>query len=114
MSIEEEMIYPPLTEQEFADGCGYTYRDIPLCEDEDGTWVYTYGHRNKHRFAGAVNDYDREMAGYTAYTAYTAKDVQHLYAVSLQPADGPDGWFISWGKDAQDHPLRFPMTVIPR
>jgi hypothetical protein len=76
--------------------------------------VFAYGHRNKHWFAGAVSDYDRELTGDASLPRYTAKDVQHRYAVALQPADGPDGWFVSWGHDAQDHPLRFPVTVVSR
>lgn len=111
---DDKAIYPALTEQGFNEGCGYTFHDIPICEDEQASWVYTYGHRDKDQFAAAVNDYDHEVAGGDWELGYTAEDVQHLYAVTLEPADGPDGWLISWGEDAQDHPRRFPVTVVPR
>ena len=112
--IEDTKIYRALTADEFNLGVGYTYRGIGVVEDEDANWVFGYGHPNKHSFAAAVNDYDHEMTGDASLTKYTARDVQHRYAVTLKPHDDPDGWFITWADEHQNHPDRFPVTVVNR
>jgi hypothetical protein len=90
--------YPPLTRSEFEDGCAYVYRDIRICEDEDGQYVYAYGHVDPATYALAVNEFDREINGLDdGDDAYVAGDVQHRWAVATQPASAPDGWWIQWG-----------------
>lgn len=108
--------YRPLTREEFDDGCGYTHNDIPICEDEGGNWVYAYGHVDKPAMAAAVNAYDTEMG---AEAVYSHTDVEHVWAVTEQPADAPDGWFIRWGDEHHtrfdaDTPGAFPITIISR
>ena len=106
--------YPPLTEAEFNDSTGVTHNGIPFVESEDGDYVFAYGHRDKAQFAVAVNAYDLDMNGES--TGYVASDVEHTQAVALSPADGPDGWYISWAPafvEPSDQPS-FPVTVVNR
>ena len=106
---------PALSRKEFEDGCGYAFRGIWLCEDDDGNYVYAYGHADKATYASAVNDLDAEMIGNATDDPYTADDVHHLWAVTLKPADDPDGWLITWPDDVTDQtPGSFPMTVVNR
>lgn len=110
---EETKTYPPLTAEEFASGAGFSYRGVPIVEDEWATWVFTHGHVDKETFAEVVNDYDREMDG-GAESGYTASDVQHLYAVTTEPPESDSGWIIRWGSADQQHADRFPVTVVSR
>lgn len=107
----------PLTEADFNDGCGFIFRDIWLCEDEDGSYVYAYGHHDKATYAAAVNDLDKENGAHDG-DPYTAEWVEHVWAIATQPADGPDGWYIMWSyleaPITQDAPNAFPLTVVTR
>lgn len=111
-------LHAPLTEQEFNDGCGHTFRGIPLCEDENGEHVYAYGHRDHATYAAAVNDLDEENGADPDMTAAT--DVRHLYAITVKPADDPEGWWIQWATNGgtvlytADTPGSFPLTVVSR
>jgi hypothetical protein len=108
----------PLAEKDFNDGCGFIFREIPLCEDEDGSYVYAYGHRDKATYALAVNDHDAEMGADTD-EPYTSEHVKHYWAVAIQPHDGPDGWWVKWNL-LDSKPITaattrdFPMTVVER
>ncbi|MBD8218222.1 hypothetical protein IFU40_06190 [Microbacterium sp. CFBP 13617] len=113
--MSDEMIYEPLTAEEFALGSGYSYRDVPIVEDESASYVFAHGHIDPETYAAVVNDYDREMGGYDdPDLAYAAKDVQHVWAVVTSPPDGPEGWYISWADEHQENADRFPLTVVSR
>lgn len=108
----------PLAETDFDDGCGFTFRGIPLCEDEDGSYVYAYGRLPKATYALAVNDFDAEM-GADLDEPYTSEHVKHYWAVATQPHDGPDGWWVQWevldGEPITSAtPNAFAMTVVDR
>lgn len=105
--------YRALTEQEFGDGSGFEYQGIPLVEDEDGRFVFAWGHRDKHIYALAVNEYDEEMAG-PQDVKYEAEDVQHVWAITVKPADHPDGWYIDWSDATADTPGAFGLSVVNR
>jgi hypothetical protein len=110
---------PPLTAEEFRAGTPYVHKGIHLIEDESGEWVYAYGHEPAQRFAAAVNEYDDAAAG-PSYTfppeeQYTRGDVQHRWAVTVEPADGPDGWRIDFrSSNTATTPGAFPVTVVSR
>lgn len=115
MTDPDHADYPPLTEQEFADGCDETRHGIPFGEDEDARFVYAWGHRDRDLFAAAVNEYDTDMgAGAPPGQGYTATDVRHVWAVTVKPPDDPDGWWVSWHRNDPDAPGAFGMTVINR
>lgn len=107
---------PPVTAEEFADGCGFKYRDIPVCEDENAYWVYTHGHIDRRLFADVVNDYDEELAGpIDEDDKYDFGSVEHRWAVTLRTSDDPEGWLIAWPKEVTEQtPGAFPMTVVSR
>lgn len=87
-----------LTKHEFDDGCGCTFRGVPLCEDERGEHVYAYGHRGKVTFARAVDAFDREMQGYRVPLPEEhcrPDEVCHLWATTIKPADDTDSSFTS-------------------
>lgn len=106
---------PPLTAADFDSGSGYTFRGVPVIEDESGTHIYTYGHVAPEVMAGAVTDYDDEMAGPLGDDEHTAaEDVQHLYAVTIKTPDDPEGWWMSWREVAAETPGAFPITVVSR
>jgi hypothetical protein len=114
---EPKTVYPPLTATEFAEGAGYEFRGVPIVEDEGADYVFAYGHVEKVLYAAVVNDYDAEMQGFELEdldALYTAADVEHRWAVTTSPADGPDGWYISWADEYQEHAQRFPVTVVNR
>lgn len=108
----------PLAAEDFNHGCGFIFRGTWLCEDEDGSYVYAYGHLDKATYAAAVNDFDEEN-GADAGDPYTAEHVEHHWSVATQPADGPDGWWIEWNT-TDDEPITattpnaFPLTVVTR
>jgi len=109
----------PLTAKEFNDGTPYVHQGVHLVEDESGTWVYAYGHQPAQRFAAAVNEYDQKLAG-SSYTfppeeQYTRGDVQHRWAVTIEPAGGPNGWRIDFrSSNTAQTPGAFPVTVVSR
>jgi hypothetical protein len=102
---------PPLTAEDFNDGAGYTYRGVPIIENEDGTYVYAYGHVDPETFAGAVSDYDAEV---TLDDPTDPDAVEHLYAVTILGPDGPEGWLMSWAGVHAETPGSFPVTVVSR
>ncbi|SFK32220.1 hypothetical protein [Cellulomonas sp. KH9] len=101
---------PPLTAEDFDSGSGYTFRGLPIIEDEDGTYVYTHGHVDPETFAAAVDDYDREVAGWLDDPC-DADGVDHMYAVTLA---GPPEWWMSWNGVTAETPGAFPITVVTR
>jgi hypothetical protein len=104
---------PPLTAEDFDSGAGYTFRGVPI--DEDGNWVYAYGHVDPATFAGAVNDYDGEVAGCLDPDDLCGADaVEHCHAITLIGPDEPDGWWITWGDVTAETPGSFPITVVSR
>lgn len=113
MTAETKPIHPPLTAEEFDTGCGYTYEGVSICEDENGSWVYAYGHVDPETFARVVNTYDREEGGMDE-DWYDAGAVQHLWAVTEEPADAPDGWWIRWDGVTATTPQAFAITVVSR
>ncbi len=101
---------PPLTAADFVSGL--TYNCVNLIEDENGDWVYAYGHIDREKFAAAVNEFDRDMAGPLDWDQqYTAEDVQHLHAVTVNP---PPEWYMTWANVDGDTPGAFPITVVSR
>jgi hypothetical protein len=105
---------PPLTREEFDDGCGYTFRGVPMVEHEDGTYIYAYGHVDPEQMVKAIAAYDWEVAG-GEYEGYAVEDVKHVHGLTLKPPSDPDGWFIAWPDDATaETPGSFPMTVVTR
>lgn len=100
---------PALTAEDFDDGSGYTFRGVPITENEDGTSVYAYGHVDPETFAGAVSDYDREVGGVDEPTNPDA--VSHLYAITIE---GPPAWWITWKGVTAETPGSFPITVVSR
>ena len=108
----------PLSEKDFNDGCGFHYRGVALCEDEDGSHVYAYGHIDRTTYAAAVSDFDEDM-GADIDESYTAEHVEHLWSVATQSADGPNGWWIQWrtidgNPITGETPNAFPITVVTR
>lgn len=104
-------IYPPLTEEEFNVG-SILMEGVPLSETEHGDHVFGWGHHDKDEFAAAVNAFALEMAG--EEPSYSASDVRHCRAVTIAPASSPEGWWINWSKEHQEHPLSFPLTLVDR
>ncbi|WP_169165128.1 hypothetical protein [Cellulomonas taurus] len=102
---------PPLTAEEFNDGAGYTYRGVPIIENEGGDWVFAYGHVDHETFADAVSDYDAEA---TLCDPTDPDQVEHLHAITLVGPDGPDGWFITWSGITAETPGAFPITAVTR
>lgn len=114
MTEEEQLgLFPPLTAEEFNDGAGYVINGIPLIEDEDGQYVYAYGHIYRRDFAEAVTAFDREVAGYEVEET-TPQDVENLWAVTIKSPGDPDGWWIRWGGVTKDTPNAFAITVVTR
>ena len=105
--------YPALTAEEFNEGCYGTFLGVPLLEDEDGSYVFAWGHRDPATFVEAIRLFDEETVGIPE-TTYDADDVQHRWAITLQPADGPEGWRIQWGGVTEDTPNAFAVTVVNR
>jgi hypothetical protein len=103
-------IHPPLTRQQFEDGCGYTYRGVSICEDENATWVYAYGHIDPAEFVKVLHDYDIETAGVDE--PYAHSDVQHRWATTTRPA--PDWWIDFPSSNTAETPGAFPVTVVAR
>ena len=110
---------PALTAEEFNAGCGYTFRGVPLCEDENGSYVFAYGHVPARSFLWAIADYDREECGEDT-CVYEPGDVRHVWAITIQHALSADGWYIRWSHDSDgreinaDTPNAFPVTVVNR
>lgn len=110
--------YPALTRAEFEDGSPYTYEGVVFCEDEDGQYVYAYGHVDPVLYAAAVSQFDRENGAHPD-DEYLPEDVQHCWAVTREPASSADGWWIQWGPlDEQpitsQTPNAFALTVVTR
>jgi hypothetical protein len=106
---------PPLTVAHFEDACGHNHRGIAIVDTEDGD-VFTFGHVDLDEFASAVNEHEAELIGHMDEDdqIHTA-DVAHLWAVTVQPDDHPEGWLINWGKNVSEQaPGAFPMTVATR
>lgn len=114
MSDQPEVatVYPPLTAKEFADGCGDSTAKIPMCEDEHGEYLYAMFHVPPHEFVTAAAVYYASMVGPDQIEAVDPADVKHVYAVTVEPADGPNGWFIRWGGVEPTTPGAFPLTVV--
>lgn len=100
---------PPLTAEDFTSGSGYTFRGVPVIENEDGTHAYTYGHVDPETFAAAVSDYDREVAGEDEPT--DADSVDHRYAITTV---SPPEWWMTWKNVTAETPGAFPITVVSR
>ena len=111
--MEDTTIYPPLTAEEFKVGSYDHNAGVPLIEDEHGDHVYAYGHVDIAEFLAAVAEMERDFIGYDP-DGYPPSAVAHRKAVTVQPPDGPDGWWINWGDEYQDHPFSFPITVLTR
>jgi hypothetical protein len=101
---------PPLTAEDFV-APGFTYRGVPVVEPEDGDCVFTHGHVDADLFVAAVHDYDSEFADPGAAEAHNPDDVEHWWAVTIEPA--PE-WRIRWGGITADTPGAFPVTVVER
>lgn len=115
--MAEQSTTYPIGAEDFNDGCGFIFRGVWLCEDEDGSYVYAYGHVDKSLYATAVNDLDKENGAFD--DPYTAEHVEHHWSVATQPADGPEGWWIKWNTlDGEPitatTPNAFPLTVVTR
>lgn len=105
---------PPLTAADFDAGAGYTFRGVPIIENEGGDVMYAYGHVDPVTFAGAVDDYDTEVAGCVMGVdsePTDPEDVDHLYAVTVT---GPPEWWMSWNDVTAETPGAFPITVVTR
>lgn len=102
-------VYPALTEAEFARGCA-EFGGIRFVEDEDGRYLFAYGHIAPTLFAMAMTGWDRSLG--STEEPYTAEQVQHRWAV--RTSETVDDWLISWADRYQDHEDRFPLTVITR
>lgn len=102
-----------LTEKDFDFGPELTFNGIPLNEDENATWVFAYGHRDKNEFAEAVNEFDREMAGdtYDDEMRYVGPEVQHVWLVATDWNDY-DEWFAR--KADAETPGAVPVTLVSR
>lgn len=101
----EEKVYPALTAEEFKHG-GAEHDGVIISSSESGDYVYAYGHvpyqqfsTAAHAFLGELSEDPGNRAGY----------IRHLYAVVTRPA--PD-WYISWESKYENHPDRFPITVV--
>ena len=104
---------PSLTAEDFDSGAGYTFRGVPLIENEDGEAVYAYGHVDHETMAAAVTAYDHEVCGSDEYST-DPDEVEHLYAVTLKTPADPEGWWISWRDVTTTTPGAFPVTVVSR
>lgn len=110
----------PLTLEEFA--APYTFRDIPLQEDEDGLHVWSLGHHDREEFAAAVTEYDREVSGDPNVEPTGMLDVERRYAVVVwrlvdEFDDGLDDhdWRVRWDDIiTAETPGAFPVTVVNR
>ena len=109
-----DTFYPPLTAEQFNEGAGYTFRGVPIVEDENAEYVFAYGHVDPALFAEVVNDLDRENLEHDPDEPYTADDVEHHWALTTQPADHPDGWAATWGRRPEGAWGTFPVTVVSR
>lgn len=111
---DERTIYPPLTREEFDDGCAGTYKSVGICEDESGSFMYAWGHVPPATMLAALDAYAQEMWHFSPREAeFTAADVRHRWAQTIQPPDGPDGWWISFADDiTADSPQAWAVTVI--
>lgn len=106
--------YPPLTAEEFATGCADPSAPIPVCEDENGYNVFMMGHHDPISVMKAVQKYDEDMTGETFELGEGYSLPEQVWAITEQPADGPDGWAVRWGGISADTPGAFPMTVVSR
>ena len=104
--------HPALTREEFEAGAPEVHHGVALCEDENGNFIYAYGHRGKSVMARAINAYDKSTAGESFGT--NPGDVVHKWAVTKTPADSPDGRWIHWGEVTQETPGAFPVTMVAR
>ncbi|QIK64129.1 hypothetical protein G7068_13680 [Leucobacter viscericola] len=107
--MNEVKIYPALTQEDFTPSSGDTVLGVVLVEDEQADYVMAFGHIDPELYAAAVNEYDRKNAGYDP--AYEASDVMQCYAVTVT---APPEWVMSWASEYQEHPDRFPITVVSR
>lgn len=104
---------PPLAPLSAEDFKGWAnHNDVDLIEDENASWVIGYGHVDKGAFAAAVNAYDAACdADAQEDDGYTASDVQHQYAVVIEPK--PE-WWITYVDVTAETPGSFPITVVTR
>ena len=100
--------YPALSEAEFNEGA-VSVNGIKLHDDEDGYWIFSYGHHEQSRFADATNTWLAEL-GVGEHANYEPRHVQHRWAVTVKP--GPE-WLINWALDnTSDTDGAFPVTVV--
>lgn len=102
---------PPLTAEDLAAGSGFTFRGVPVIEQEDGDYVFAYGHVDPDTMAGAVDDYYRHVGGFVDDPT-DPEDVAHRYAVTLASPDDPEGWCLTWHGVTAQTPGAFPLTVV--
>lgn len=110
--MTKEEVYEPLTQSEF-DAGSQTWDGVSFVEGEAGDHVFAYGHVDKEKIAAAVTAWEIDLGAIVDEDdAYRPADVEHVYAVTTKP--DRDEWYISWAPEHQDHPNRFPVTVISR
>lgn len=83
-------------------------------EDEYGSSVIGYGHRDKKKFSNAVMFYDIYCSGTTMPSYYEEKDVEHLWG--LAHADDRKDFAEDWQYLVvpEGYPNAFPFTRILR
>lgn len=88
----------------------------PFFEDEDGSYLFGYGHQDKAEFARLVAQYDISNGVDPEDADYTENDVSHLYAVAYHPVGRPEDeeWRFTWDEVDKDSEGAFPLTVLSR
>lgn len=95
----EAKVYPALTAEEFNRCSYYSYGDVDFVESEEGSYLYAYGHIPLSEMSEAATN----ILGAGDHAT------RHLYAVVTSPE--PD-WYLSVDAKYEDHPDRFPITVV--
>lgn len=102
-------VYPQLDPAEF-NARAETFGGIPFHQDENGMYLFAYGHIDPALFALAMTGWCRASDPRPDGVGFSADDVTHTYAVLI--TEDRDEWSISWAVEYGDHPERFPVTVV--
>lgn len=102
----------PITEELFSVRYDQ-FMTFHFLEDSDGDALHAYGHKDKKRFANAVNAYDFYSTGETFEDSnYKPEDVEHTWGVAYARPDDLDDW--KYLVVPEDTPNAVPVTRLPR
>lgn len=102
-------VYPALSRDEF-EATAWSHGGIKIVGDEDGYYFWAYGHIAAETMAQAADELNRSWFDSQAEPFDADVHVRHIQAVRISPET--DEWRIHWGAKYQNHPERFPITLL--